>query len=99
MFIVLLLIGANIFYTSVEHWSTVDALYFSVMTMATVGYGDLAPTSDLSKLFTVFYTFLSIGSFVSLNAKCVQMMFDDHINTKRETGKRIKKMMHQFKEG
>ncbi len=78
IFIILLLVGANIFYVKVEHWSVVDALYFSVMTMATVGYGDLTPTTDMSKLFTVVYAFISIGTFVSFTAKCVQIMFINH---------------------
>lgn len=76
--IILLLIGANIFYVRIEHWSVIDALYFSVMTMATVGYGDLTPTTDISKLFTIVYAFISIGTFVSFTAKCVQIMFINH---------------------
>ncbi len=76
--IILLLIIANLFYTTIENWSIIDALYFSVMTMATVGYGDLTPTTDISKLFTIIYTFFSIGAFVSFTAKCVQIMLTNH---------------------
>ncbi len=82
IFILLLLIGANVFYTQVENWSIIDSLYFAVMTMATIGYGDLIPTSDLSKLFTIVYSFLAIGTFVSFTAKCVQMMFENHQKNK-----------------
>ena len=32
-----------------EHWSVVDALYFSIVTMSTVGYGDMSPTTDGSR--------------------------------------------------
>ncbi|PIE45071.1 MAG: hypothetical protein CSA44_02590 [Gammaproteobacteria bacterium] len=69
IFIVMLLIGSTLFYVNIEQWRIVDALYFSVMTMATVGYGDLTPTTDISKIFTMVYTFLSIGAFVSITAK------------------------------
>lgn len=68
-----LLIGSTVFYSAEEGWSTLDALYFSVMTMSTIGYGDLAPTTDTSKLFTMVYTFLSIGVFVALTAKIVMI--------------------------
>ena len=68
-----LLIGSTLFYSSEEGWSTLDALYFSVMTMSTIGYGDLTPTTDISKIFTMVYTFLSIGIFVALTAKIVMM--------------------------
>ena len=68
-----LLIGSTVFYSAEEGWSTLDALYFSVMTMSTIGYGNLAPTTDTSKIFTMVYTFLSIGVFVALTAKIVMI--------------------------
>ena len=49
------------FYSVVEGWGIVDSLYFSVITLTTVGYGDLHPTSSLSKIFTIFYILLGIG--------------------------------------
>ena len=44
-----------------EGWSPVDALYFSVVTLATVGFGDLHPTTDAAKLFTVLYILFGLG--------------------------------------
>jgi hypothetical protein len=48
-------------YMWLEGWSTVDALYFSVVTLATVGFGDLHPTTDAAKLFTVLYILFGLG--------------------------------------
>ncbi|MGI9613824.1 MAG: potassium channel family protein [Acidimicrobiales bacterium] len=45
----------TVVYHYLEDWSWVDSLYFSVITLTTVGYGDLAPSSSASKLFTVLY--------------------------------------------
>jgi len=42
-------------YRRLEGWSLVDALYFSVVTLATVGFGDLHPTTVAAKLLTVLY--------------------------------------------
>lgn len=56
---------ASLFYRFVEGWSLLDAVYFSVMTIATVGYGDLAPQTDLGKIFTIGYIFIGLGLFVS----------------------------------
>lgn len=44
-----------------EGWTVVDSLYFSVVTLATVGYGDLHPTTEAAKLFTVLYILLGLG--------------------------------------
>lgn len=71
-FLSLLLTSSTIFYHKIEHWKIIDSLYFSVMTMATVGYGDFVPTHNISKIFTIIYTFLSIGTFVAFTAKIVQ---------------------------
>jgi voltage-gated potassium channel len=57
---VLLTVG-TIVYSILEHWSPLDSLYFSVVTLATVGYGDLHPTTDLAKIFTIGYILTGIG--------------------------------------
>ena len=45
-----LLAGATYFYWQVEGWSVIDSLYFSIMTMSTIGYGDFVPTTTFSKV-------------------------------------------------
>ena len=53
---VLLAVGtATIVYRIVEDWSWVDSLYFSTVAVTTVGFGDLVPSTDGSKLFTILY--------------------------------------------
>ena len=43
-----------------ESWSAIDAFYFAVVTMSTVGYGDYSPSTDGSRLFTIFYLFIGV---------------------------------------
>ena len=76
LFLFSILTGSTIFYSNVEGWSSIDALYFSVMTMSTIGYGDFVPTTDNSKIFTIIFTFLSVGLFVSINTKIVIITVD-----------------------
>ena len=51
----------TIFYWLVEKWSLLDSLYFTVVTLVTVGYGDLHPTTDLSKIFTMVFVVSGVG--------------------------------------
>ena len=60
-----LILVATIFFWLVEGWSLVDSAYFSVVTIATVGYGDLAPKTTAGKIFTMAYIFSGIGIFVA----------------------------------
>jgi voltage-gated potassium channel len=56
-----LLLTGTLFYSYVEGWTYLDSLYFSVITITTVGYGDLHPTTPASKIFTMFLIFAGIG--------------------------------------
>jgi hypothetical protein len=60
-----LLIVGTLFYTAVEGWSVVDAIYFSTMALATVGFGDVVPVTTAGKIFTVAYVLVGIGILVS----------------------------------
>jgi voltage-gated potassium channel len=66
---IVLLFSGTLFYAHYEGWSYIDALYFCVMTMSTIGYGDLTPTSGFSKIFTIVYALITIGLFVAMASK------------------------------
>ena len=51
----------SVFYHFVEKLSWIDAIYFCVVTLATVGYGDIVPKTPLGKIFTAFYILIGIG--------------------------------------
>ena len=62
--VLLMLFAGTVFYSLEEGWSVVDAFYFSVTTLTTVGLGDLTPKTTLGKLFTVVYIFAGLGIIV-----------------------------------
>jgi len=67
--LVILISSGTLFYHDVEGWRWLDALYFSVVTITTVGYGDLSPHTDIGKVFTMVYLLVGIGvllGFVNL---------------------------------
>jgi voltage-gated potassium channel len=62
--VVLTLTVGTIFYHTVEGWRWLDSLYFSVITLTTVGYGDFTPETDMGKIFTMVYIFVGLGILV-----------------------------------
>jgi voltage-gated potassium channel len=74
-----LLLTGTIFYWSVEDWSLIESLYFSVVTLATVGYGDFTPTSDYSRIFTIIYIFIGLGVLVLFLSSIAQQYMKQKI--------------------
>ncbi len=59
-------------YHRFEGWSALDSLYFSLITLTTVGYGDLSPTRPGTKIFTMVFIIVGIGillAFINMVAK------------------------------
>jgi len=55
----------TLFYHLVEGWSVIDAAYFSFISLTTVGYGDVTPSTDVGKVFTIMYLTVGIGLILS----------------------------------
>ena len=49
----------------VEGWRWIDSVYFSVVTIATIGYGDFVPKTDAGKVITIVYVLCGLGLFVT----------------------------------
>lgn len=56
-----ILISGTIFYSTVEGFSVLDALYFSVVTLTTVGHPTLGPVTAFGKIFTMLYIMTGLG--------------------------------------
>jgi voltage-gated potassium channel len=65
---ILVLFVGTVLYHWVEHLLWLDSLYFCTVTLATIGYDDLTPKTDLGKAFTIVYIVLGLGvlGFLSL---------------------------------
>ena len=73
----------SLVYHFMEGWSWLDAVYFCVVTLATVGYGDFTPTTPLAKIFTMFYIINGIGILLYFVDKVVDVR-KTHASTRRK---------------
>lgn len=59
----LILVIGTLGYMLLSHYSFVDALYMTVITVTTVGFGEVHPFSPEDKIFTIFLILTSITIF------------------------------------
>ncbi|XP_052179476.1 two-pore potassium channel 3-like [Diospyros lotus] len=59
-----------------ETHPVVDALYFCIVTMCTIGYGDITPTSTTTKLFSIMFVLVGFGFIDVLLSGMVSFVLD-----------------------
>ena len=75
---VIVAIGSGGFYTiGGDEWSIIDSIYMTIITLSTVGFGEVSPLSDLGKLLTVIVIIFGVSGFAAilyeLGAELIQM--------------------------
>ena len=96
------LLGGIFAYSFIEGWGYIDSAYFIIITVTTIGYGDLVPLTNIGKIFTMFFSFFGIAMafyFFTLFAKYIyQKTFQTEL---KEHHKKIvehhKKLMKNLK--
>ena len=67
-----LVLTGTLFYWRFEDWTLIESLYFCVVTLTTVGYGDLSPTKPGTQIFTIVYILTGFGVLVALLTSVAQ---------------------------
>lgn len=61
--LLVILVSGTVFFHFIEGWSWLDSYFFTVITISTVGYGNLVPVTAAGKLATTFLIFGGLGVF------------------------------------
>ncbi len=79
--ILLLLVGiGTLGYIVIDNYTLFDAFYMTIITIATVGYGEVEPLSQGGKLFTVFLIITSFGTFAYAVSAMTRFVVDGEFN-------------------
>lgn len=74
-------------FTLLERVSLIDSLYFTIVTIATVGYGDIHPVTAWGKLFVILLIISGVGTFLGVFANATELML-----SRREKKVRLEKL-------
>ncbi|MRR32582.1 two pore domain potassium channel family protein, partial [bacterium] len=70
-----------------EGLSLLDAIYFSIVTVATVGYGDISPVTPGGKILALLIIFTGVSTFLAVAANATELFL-----SRRDDETRIKKL-------
>jgi voltage-gated potassium channel len=90
--IALLTISGAVGYILIEHMSVLDAFYMSVITISTVGFGEVKPLSPVGRLFTIGLIVTGVGSAVYLFSVIGELVVEGRLRDflgKRAMNRRI----------
>ncbi|NPA36897.1 MAG: potassium channel protein [Chlorobi bacterium] len=73
---VFIISSGTIGYMLIEDYNFLDALYMTVITIATVGFREVNPLSDGGKIFTVFLIIISFGIFGYVVSSITRLIFE-----------------------
>ena len=74
-----MLLGGTIGYIVLEGWSFTDALYMTVITLGTVGYGEVQRLSPAGRIFTMVLIIAGVGFVFYLAASVIQLMVEGRV--------------------
>ncbi len=86
VFVSLMVVG-TLGFMVIERKSIIDSAYFVIVTMATVGYGDVHPVTEWGKVFTIILVVMGVGTFLGVIANVTEIML-----AKREIESRMEKL-------
>lgn len=82
-------------YLLIERWSVLDALYMTVITVATVGYAEVQPLSSGGRIFTMVVIFAGFGAMFLFVGTVVDFVFEGHWREFVE-GRRMRKLVESL---
>jgi hypothetical protein len=75
-----ILVGGYAFH-QVEGWSIFDAMYFMIIAMTTIGYGDYTPVTSWGKVLTIFFGLNGIVVLLALYDRIRALRWESKFST------------------
>ncbi|RPI34493.1 MAG: two pore domain potassium channel family protein [Nitrospiraceae bacterium] len=85
--LLVLMLTSSVGFMKTEGLSFTDAIYFSIVTVTTVGYGDIIPKTEAGKIIALILIITGVGTFLGVVANSTEMLLN-----RREKGLRREKL-------
>lgn len=88
------LVLGSLGYVLIEGWSVADALFMSVTTVTTVGYGETHPLSTAGRMFSIFLIVTGVGSISYVLTSLAATLFEGYANQRWERRRMSHRVAH-----
>jgi voltage-gated potassium channel len=96
---VLVFMAGMAVFMQIEGWNFVDSFYMMVITLSTVGFGEIHPLSDRARVFTAIIIICGVGNFAYIVGSFSRMLVDGHLHNllwRRRVQRRIDKLENHY---
>ena len=96
-FVTVISIGTTGFYfIGGEEWSLIDSFYMTIITMTTVGFGEVHPLDDMGRLWTSFVIIFGVSGFLYMIAEFGAELLEFSVYKENKKKRRIRKMKNHY---
>src|SRR6185503_19666657 len=75
----LIIVAGTLGYHAIEGWSLFDGLYMTIITLATIGYGEVHTLSQAGRYFTLGLIVVGVTAFGFLLSNITQTLIETEI--------------------
>jgi len=93
--IVATMILGTLGYMLIEHWSLSDSAYMVLITLATIGYGEVKPLSEAGRIFTSVLILIGVAGLSYTFTTVTGTLFEGHL-TRQWERRRMEKRVAQL---
>jgi voltage-gated potassium channel len=80
LYVLVIIIGSGVTgYILIERWSFIDALYMTILTITTVGYGEVHPLSQGGKIFSIVLMIGGVGGVLYTLSLLIQYLLEGQL--------------------
>lgn len=99
MLSLMLIIFGTLGYMIIEGWDSLDALFMTIITLATVGYQEVHPLSRAGQVYTIVLIFTGVGFFLYVIGAVIQFMVEGRVRAlmgRRRLDRKIARLKNHY---
>jgi voltage-gated potassium channel len=86
-------------YIFIEHWSLLDSLYMTIITLTTIGFQEVRPLTEKGRIFTIMFVLFGVGVVAYSINSGLRVIFEGEMQKvlgRRKLEKKIKSLRNHF---